>query len=383
MPGVRFLQCALLGLGLALSLFASPAGADELKRLYAQVLRDPTNSELNFRYARLAEERGEWRKALSAYERILVNDPDNPEVRRALQRIRRKLQPNTTQILTELGGRWESNPRRVSTGTQSDGLVLGRVTVRDERAFGDASRWRTIAQLLGDIYFDNGDLNYGYVGAYTGPLVDLTPTLAMHAGLGGGTSYFDHRLFFSEAIANLTFETYLEGAYQTVNVRGGYRSFDDFFPSDNGFFVDVLGKFAYPNIVSQSDIFVVSSWFRWSNVGGTGFSIFTPTEQVQPGRFIEYGGKLEYYHRILEWLTVGANISVSQRDYARTFDVGLGTSVNRRDVLVAPGATVVFHQVWGHQTDLRVDYRFERNNSNLAARDYDNHIATLMIVARH
>jgi hypothetical protein len=50
---------------------------------------------------------------------------------------------------------------------------------------------------------------------------------------------------------------------------------------------------------------------------------------------------------------------------------------------VAPGATVVFHQVWGHQTDLRVDYRFERNNSNLAARDYDNHVATLMIVARH
>ena len=88
-------------------LLGSPAGADELKRLYAQILRNPTNSELNFRYAQLAEERGEWRKALSAYERVLVNDPDNPDVLRALQRVRRKLQPNTTQYLVETGARWE------------------------------------------------------------------------------------------------------------------------------------------------------------------------------------------------------------------------------------------------------------------------------------
>jgi hypothetical protein len=111
--------------------------------------------------------------------------------------------------------------------------------------------------------------------------------------------------------------------------------------------------------------------------------VFTPTEQVQPGRFIEYGGRLEYYHRVLEWLTVGANIALSQRDYARTFDLaGLGTIVDRRDVLLVPGATVVFHHVWGYQTDLRVDYRYERNNSNLAVRNYENHVATLMFVSR-
>jgi hypothetical protein len=379
--GVRLIRHAVLGL--ALSLLVSPAGADELKSLYAQILRNPTNSELNFRYAKLAEERGEWRKALSAYERILVNDPDNPDVRRALQRVRRKLQPNTTQFVTELGGRWESNPRRVATGENDDGLALARVTMRDERGFGDASRWRTIAQLLGDIYFDNGDLNYGYAGAYTGPVIDITPTIAVHAGLGGGASYFDHRLFFSEATANLTFESYLEGAYKTVHVRGGYRSFDDFFPSNDGFYVDVLGKFSYPNIVGQNDVFIASPWFRWSDIGGTGFSVFTPTEQVQPGRFIEYGGKLEYYRRVLDWLTVGANVSLSRRDYASSFDATLGTTIDRRDVLLAPGATLVFHQVWGYQTDLRVDYRFERNNSNVAARDYDNHVATVMFVSRH
>lgn len=381
MRAVRFLQCAVLGLAFALS--ASPAGADELKRLYAQILRDPTNSEINFRYAKLAEERGEWRKALSAYERVLINDPNNPDVLRALQRVRRKLQPNTTQYLVEAGTRWESNPRRVPTGERSDGSVLGRVTVRDERGVGDASRWRTIVQLLGDIYFHNSDLSYGYAGGYTGPVIDLTPSLAVHAGLGGGASYFNHGYFYSEGTANLVFESYLEGAYRTVHVRGGYRTFDNSFPSDDGFYLDVIGKFAFPNVLTQSDVFIVSPWFRWSNFGGSGFSIFTPTEQFQPGRFTEFGGRIEYYRRILERVTVGGSVAVSRRDYASAFDVVLATNIDRRDLLVSPAATLVFHQIWGYQTDLRFDYRFERNNSNVAARDWDNHIATATIVSRH
>lgn len=379
MPRVfRFAVLVLL-----LSSFASVAGADELKRIYAQILRDPTNSELNFRYAQLAEERGELRKALAAYERVLVNEPNHPDVKRALQRIRRKLQPDITQVIAEFGAGWESNPRRLNTGERDEGLALARVTVRDERKFGDASRWRTFAQLLGDIYFDSGDLSYGYAGAYTGPVVDLTPTIAMHAALGGGAAYFDRRHFFSEATANLAFESYLEGAFYMVRARGGYRSYNDFFPSDDGFFADIAGKFSFPNVLGPSDVLIVSPWFRWSDIGGTGFSLLTPSEQVQPGRFTEYGGKIEYYRRVMERVSVGGSIAVSRRRYEPTFDLALLTTVNRRDTTIVPGATIVFHRVAGYQTDLRADYRFERNNSNLALRDYDNHVATLMLVARH
>lgn len=378
---VRFSRLAAVAL--LLSLFAVSANADELKRLYTQILRDPANSELNFRYARLAEERGELRKALAAYERVLVNDPNHPDVLRALQRIRRKLQPNTTQVLFEIGGGWESNPRRLASGKSGDGVALARFTVKDERGFGDASRWRTIGQLLGDIYFDNSDLRYGYAGAYTGPVVDLTPNLAVHAALGGGAAYFDQRYFFSEATANLTFESYLEGAFHTVRVRGGYRDYDDFFPSDNGFFADVTGKFSFPNILGPNDIFIASPWYRWSDIGGTGFSLLTPTEQVQPGRYTEFGGKLEYYRRVVEWMTVGGSIAVSKRDYSKTFDVLASATVSRRDVTIIPGATLIFHHVMGYQTDLRVDYRFERNDSNQVVRDYENHIATVMLVSRH
>jgi hypothetical protein len=355
--------------GLAFSLLATTAGADELKRLYAQILRDPTNSELNFRYAALAEERGEIRKALSAYERILVNDPENPEVRRALQRIRRALQPDTTQFFFEVGAAYESNPRRVSTGESSDVLALARLTMRDERKVGSGSRWRTIGQLSGDIYFDKGDLSYGYAGGYTGPLIDITPTMAMHAALGGGAAYFDHRLFYKEATANVTFESYLEGAFHTVRLRSGYRSYNDGFPSGDGFYADVTGRFSFPNILNSGTVMIVSPWYRWSGIGGIGFSTLLASEQVQPGKYNEYGGRLEFYRRVFEWLTVGAGISVSHRDYAPSVDLAIPMTMNRRDLTVTPSATLIFHNFIGYQTDLRADYRFEHNDSNNALRD--------------
>ena len=376
----RFFRSAVVGI--AFSLLASTASADELKRLYAQILRNPTNTELNFRYAELAEQRGEIRKALSAYERILVNDPGNSQVRRALQRIRRALQPDSTQFFFEIGTAYESNPRRVMAGESGDLLALARLTMRDERKVAGGSRWRTIGQLSGDIYFDKGDLSYGYAGAYTGPLIDITPTIAMHAALGGGVSYFDHQMFYKEATANVTFESYLEGAFHTVRIRSGYRSYNGGFPSNDGFYADVTGKFSFQNIFNSGTLMIVSPWYRWSGIGGTGFSTLLTSEQVQPGKYSEYGGRIEFYRRVFEWLTIGGGFAVSHRDYAQSIDLAIPMTMNRRDVTLTPSATLIFHNVVGYQTDLRADYRFEHNDSNNALRDYENHIATLMFVSR-
>jgi hypothetical protein len=137
--------------GLLLVALPNAAAADELSRLIQQILRNPTNSELNLRYARLAEERKEWRWALAAYERILVNDLENEEARWGLVRVRRKLQPNQTQIFAEIGGAWESNPRRANTGAQSEWEAIARVMVRDERALGD-TRWRTTGTFIAEAH---------------------------------------------------------------------------------------------------------------------------------------------------------------------------------------------------------------------------------------
>src|ERR1700682_235703 len=64
-------------------LLAAPmvAAADDLARLNAEIMNNPTNIELNLRYARAAEESGQLDKALPAYERVLAYDPTNAEAR--------------------------------------------------------------------------------------------------------------------------------------------------------------------------------------------------------------------------------------------------------------------------------------------------------------
>ena len=379
MGAVKLFQLVLVGL--LLSALPSTAVADELTRLYAQILRDPTNSDLNIRYAQLAEERGEPRKALAAYERILVNDPNNEEAQRGMQRIRRKLQPNTTQFIAELGALWESNPRRVSSGKRSEWDAIARLSLRDERSISGV-RWRTLGTLIGEFHGRYDDLNYGYAGGVMGPVIDLTPKLAVHAALGGGVSYFANSLYYSEAVASLTFESFLEGAFRSVRFRGGYRVYDESFPSSEGFYADAMGKFAFPNVIGSGDLFIVSPWVRWSGIKGTGFSVFFPNQQDQPGDYIQYGAKFEYYRRIVEWLTIGGNFTISQRDYSKSTNIATGAGSERRDLYYVPGATLILHHVLGYQTDLRFDYRYEINESNFKSRDFENHLATTMLVSR-
>jgi len=174
-------------------------------RLYAQVLRDPTNSQLNLRYAELAEASGKLRWALAAYERVLVNDPENVEAQAGLQRVRRRLQPNSTQFVAELGAIGESNPRYLPSGARAEAQGLATLSMRDERTIADV-RWRTTAAAFGLLHSNEQDLNYGYVGAATGPVLDVGPGLVLHPALGGAATYFDGRFYYGEAAAMATFE---------------------------------------------------------------------------------------------------------------------------------------------------------------------------------
>src|SRR5438874_2468425 len=131
---------------------SGPGTSPELARVYAQILSDPTNSQLNLRYALLAEASGKLRWALAAYERVLVNDPGNPEAQAGLQRVRRRLQPNATQFNAEFGAIGETNPRYRPSGGNAEAQVLAALGMRDERTIADI-RWRTTASAFGLLHF--------------------------------------------------------------------------------------------------------------------------------------------------------------------------------------------------------------------------------------
>jgi len=365
---------------LAAIMAGSPARAadDDLRALYAQVIRNPADTQTNLQYARLAEERGMLRWALSAYERMLVNDPDNEEVKRGLQRIRRKLQPSVTQWVFETGGIFESNPRYVPNSPNNELQVLSSLSVRDERNLGDW-RWRTTASAAGWWHQKERDLNYAYAGGVTGPVIDVATAWSLHLAAGGGASYFDNHLFYSEGIAQATLEGYLDGAYKAIQMRGGYRNYDNAFPLSQGFYADVIGRFHFPDVIGPNSLLVLSPWLRWSGISGVGLS--TALTDVQPGAYVEWGARAELMQSITPWLVMGPTFSVYQRFYSHDV-TPLSVDEKRTDLFVVPGATAIFPNLFAYQTGLRLDYKFIEDHSNDFTRGFTDHLFSATVYAR-
>jgi hypothetical protein len=366
----------------AIVTIAAPARADnpgstpELDRLYQQVLQRPADPDLNIRFAQIAEESGQLRWALSAYERVLLNDPNNYEALRGLQRIRRALQPNVTLVTASLGTAYESNPKYYLPG-KSEMQMLGSLDLRDERNI-NGTRWRTSALAAGQLHARESDLNYGVAGLDMGPVLDLTPALSVHPSIGGAVATFDKHYYYSEASVGALFEGNLEGAYRALQLRLAYRAHGDFFPSGEGFYAEAHGRFAFPKVFGDGSVFLFSPWLRWSDINGTALTnILT---EIQPGAYMEYGGKIEGYKTLAPWLIVGANLAVSHRDYSKDF---VGTSTTKRDDTTwSPGATILLPNLFAAQTDLRFDYRYISNHSNDPTKDFEDHIVSATIVKR-
>ncbi|MES1155486.1 MAG: hypothetical protein ABUL48_03550, partial [Pseudorhodoplanes sp.] len=314
---------------------ADTASARDLDNLHAQILRDPTNSEINLRFARLAEASGTMRWALAAYERVLLNDPNNMEAKMGLMRVRRILQPAFTLVTAEFGGIYESNPNYYMPGNRGELQAFGSLSVRDERNLA-GTRWRTTGTALGTVHQHEGDLNYGVVGLDTGPVIDLYPGLSVHPALGAAAAYFADHFYYAEGAASATFESSFEGAYRALRLKAAYRSYDDYFPTQQGFYYEARGRLATPGILGDGSVAILAPWLLWSDISGKITNALVT--EIQPGAYTEYGGRLEVYKQVADWLTLGANVALSKRDY-RT-DVIAGTSEKRDDVLFSPGATV-------------------------------------------
>jgi hypothetical protein len=367
-------------LRLAAALFAAlslasvgEAGADEMTDVYAQIIANPVDSELNLQYALLAEGRGEYRKALAAYERVLVNDPDNEAARRGLQRIRRIIEPAVTQKTLEVGAVVDSNPTHDAAGSPTDVSGYSRFRIRDERPIG-GYRWRTIFNTYGEAHARETQLNHANASVETGPLIDLEGSMAtFRPAIGGGAAAFDGRFYYWDVNASGTFEGQLQGAYQWVRLRAGYRQYDPSFTADRGFYADLTGRLSFKDVIHERDVFSLSPHARWSGIDGLPDNGAT---EFATGLYVEGGGTVEYAKVVTEILTASVNFRVNQRWYR---DIGSGA---RADLLLSPGASLVLNGLFGVQTDLRFDYRYERNNSNDDAHDWQNHVFKVGLTAR-
>src|SRR4029077_12915995 len=102
-----------------------------------------------------------------------------------------------------------------------------------------------------------------------------------------------HRFYYAEGTVSGMFESAQGGVYRSLTVRGAYRSYNDFFPSGEGFWGEVRGRLAVPNAIGTGSALIVSPWVLWSRISGA-VSVVSPIiTELQVGAYTEYGGRAD------------------------------------------------------------------------------------------
>lgn len=371
----------LVVLVLAILAASGPALADELSTVFQQLLANPDDPSLNIRYAELVEARGERRKALAAYERALARHPDNAELKRGYLRVKRRLQPRVTTVTLDTGISWETNPRQLpsSDARREEDITFDlRLLMFDERTL-LGRRWRTLASFRTQVQGDVDDLTDARATFASGPVFEVGDHSRLHVAPGAAVAWLDGDWLYVDTLLQATFETLAGGATQSVTALFAYRDTNSAFLGDDGVIIQVTGRLATYNKLFQGDAFYVMPRFRYSEPSGDGPDrIFS--NALFPGNYVEVGGRLVYYAPLLRnRVYVGAGFGAHHRSYDQ--NVAFGTA-DRRDWLLEPTAHLVLRNVRGSKFDLRVDYRYEHNDSNDRLEDFDNHVFGVRTVRR-
>lgn len=346
--------------------------ASDLDGLGQRILDNPQDVSLNLQYAAAAEAANKPRLALVAYERILINDPTNEEARRGYERVRRAIEPSYTITRAEIGARFDSNAVNVnedSFGETPDSTTYyGRLMIADERELG-GRRWRSIANLTLENNDELEQLNYGYLGAQTGPILYMAPHIAAIPSVGAGVAMLADEHYFSEAFASLTVEGRATGISYWARARVGYRDFaesDVGLVSDSGSYFELQGGLTKPYLLNERDTLTVHPFARWSSIDGDMFS-FTP------GSYTEYGVDVNYNFQLTDHVQLSAGAFLREREF---------DGFDRTDTYVAPQASVTVQRLLPCDCDVRLQYRTRDNDSSDFNYSYDAEQVTFGLTTR-
>ena len=134
-------------------------------------------------------------------------------------------------------------------------------------------------------------------------------------------SYFNDRFYYGEGSGSPTFEGTQNDVTRGLRVRAAYRSYDDYFPSQEGWYYEARGRVAFSNVIGERTVLAFSPWYVWSNISGVVTNALV--QEIQPGAYAEWGGKIEVYKTMTDWLLIGANFSASLRDYRNDYVVSV------------------------------------------------------------
>jgi hypothetical protein len=245
----------------------------------------------------------------------------------------------------------------------------------NERRLG-ARRWRSNVNFDGEITPDVDGLNYAVLGAQTGPMFDVSPTLAAIPQIGVAASTLDGDYYFGDVNLGLTFEGQSSGTSYWTRLRGGWREYGDESTAEDGVYAELTGGVTAPRMLTEGGSLAVVPWARWSDIEGSVFNFLSG--ETAPGQFLEFGVDANYSLRINDDLGVSIGALAYERRFTETQVLG----EDRSDTYVSPQASVILYDALPCSCSLKVTYRYRNNSSNDDAFDYDANQVSVSVTAR-
>ncbi len=350
----------LLAFGL---LIGQAQGAEDIESVFQRLLQNPSDVELNLLYARLAEERGELRKALATYERILLQDPENATALAEARRIGRLLEPSRTEFVALLGFQYETNAPRRDDSLPSFNDVTGSATIfmHDERILADR-RIRTTGQLFGNVHnrFDEGDLYL--FSAQSGPLLLLPDRWQVRPAVDLTYAALDRAFLFYSVGVVANFEKLGPGVLRALDLRLGFADFDTAKTGRDATVFELVPRFQWTNLAAATtqDLLSITPRYIFNGAKGGGLR----------NRYHQIGAHFEYLYPVHGGILAGPDIVLWHRSYIGRDPDEL---TDRRDFKYAPGAKVIVSEFLRPDLTLVLRYFFERNESNDFDKTFKNH----------
>lgn len=356
------------------------ARADELSAMFGRILRNPDNVALNLRYAHLAEAAGKPRLALGAYERVIAADPSNREAATGLARLRVLFEPTVTRVTASVGADYETNPRNLpgGVGSRDDVTLNAAFGIRDRRAlFGGV--WSSIVNGYGELHTDIGDLDFGRLQAYSGPVMDLGGSAKLHIAPGASVATLDDRFYYVEPGIHAGISRIWPGVIDAITLKVAYRDVAKHFKTRDGVLVDLSLRNTQRNVLTAGDSLHIVPRLRYREPTGDNVAGAGAAGGVLPGNYLGLGGSIYHYLPLGHGITWGTVLTAIYRDYDH--DVRFG-SKERHDWFISPGAELRFGNIICQGCDLKLHYRFEKNHSNDSTERFESHNAGLRATRR-
>lgn len=370
-----------LGTALAVVLAATvvmPATAQQtadLQELFRQVLVNPTDTAANIRYAQEAERRGELRKALSAYERIVLNEPNNSQARAEYERIKALLEPAQTRFQIGFGGQFETNTDLEDGKGRDDFSAIVTFRVDDDRKLFGSTLWRSSLQLYGDVHARSSSADFLYGSASTGPVFLVGNGWRFHPFVTAETGFADYDFLFYAGGLGGTLETRGSDPLRSITASVSYADFSSknntgpFSPDDgrDAIVAGISARFGWDNVIAKTDGIELRPQFLYNAADKSEFTFY------QGGLTASYAASLFTFSGGVGNVFVSPEVTVQYRRYE---GAETGRSSDRKDFRVSPALRLI--AMYDNYTAV-LGYIYDRNFSNynntggLNGRDYENH----------